>query len=137
MISKQSNHTFHIPVMGLAFTVDSPIRVAHYGISSVVSITDDELIEKMNAFYSAKFKIPYEEISIKVADFRAKRITHYLNLMDAIVKEKFADFKTELTESKAALDYFIALLPNQSEMKIMTKIEHFKKSIFLGNNFDY
>ena len=54
MISKQSNHTFHIPVMGLAFTIDSPIRVAHYGISSVVSITDDELIEKMNAFYSAQ-----------------------------------------------------------------------------------
>lgn len=117
MTSTQSNHTFHIPVMGLAFTIDSPIRVAHYGISSVVSITDDELIEKMNAFYSAKFKIPYEEISIKVADFRAKRITHYLNLMDTIVKEKFADFKTELTESKAALEHFIALLPNQSELK--------------------
>jgi hypothetical protein len=117
MTTTQSNHTFHIPVMGLAFTIDSPIRVAHYGISSVVSITDDELIEKMNAFYSAKFKIPYEEISIKVADFRAKRITHYLNLMDTIVKEKFADFKTELTESKAALEHFIALLPNQSELK--------------------
>ena len=45
-------HTFHIPVMGLAFTIDSPIRVAHYGISSVISIMDDDLIEKMNVFYS-------------------------------------------------------------------------------------
>ena len=44
-------HTFHIPVMGLAYTIDSPIRVGQYGISSVISITDDELIEKMRAFY--------------------------------------------------------------------------------------
>lgn len=35
-------HTFHIPVMGLAFTIDSPLRVAHYGIDSVISIMDDE-----------------------------------------------------------------------------------------------
>ena len=40
--------------MGLAYTIDSPIRVAHFGISSVISIVDDELIEKMNAFYSKK-----------------------------------------------------------------------------------
>lgn len=58
-------HTFHIPVMGLAYTIDSPIRVAHYGISSVISITDDELIEKMRAFYSRKFSLPYREITQK------------------------------------------------------------------------
>ena len=45
-MNKNNAHTFHIPVMGLAYTIDSPIRVAHYGISSVVSITDDEVIEK-------------------------------------------------------------------------------------------
>jgi hypothetical protein len=38
-------HTFHIPVMGLAYTIDSPIRVK-YGISSVISIIDDDLIRK-------------------------------------------------------------------------------------------
>jgi len=117
MNSNQSLHTFHIPVMGLAFTIDSPIRVAHFGIDSVISITDDELIEKMCAFYSAKFKIPYEEISNKIDDFRARRITHYLNLVDQIVKEKFENFKTELTESKIALENYIAMLPNQSEIK--------------------
>ena len=85
----QPLHTFHIPVMGLAFTIDTPIRLAHYGISSVVAITDDELIEKMRAFYSSKFKKPYAEITQKMEDFRAQRITHYLNLMDELVKEKF------------------------------------------------
>ena len=45
-MSYKPTHTFHIPVMGLAYTIDSPIRVGQFGISSVVSITDDELIEK-------------------------------------------------------------------------------------------
>ena len=50
MINTKSIHNFHIPVMGLAYTIDSPIRVAHFGISSVISITDDELTEKMRAY---------------------------------------------------------------------------------------
>lgn len=110
-------HTFHIPVMGLAYTIDSPIRVAQYGISSVVSITDDEIIEKMRAFYSEKFSIPYEEITQKFHDYRAERITHYLNLMDTIVKEKFENFKNELAESKTSLENYIEILPNKSDFK--------------------
>ena len=81
-IMQQNRHTFHIPVMGLAYTIDSPIKVAKYGISSVVSITDDELIEKMRAFYSQKFSLPYLEITSKSHDCRAERIKSYLNLVD-------------------------------------------------------
>ncbi|MBD0726398.1 hypothetical protein B6A10_14555 [Flavobacterium sp. L1I52] len=110
-------HNFHIPVMGLAYTIDSPIRVAQYGISSAISLADDELIEKMNAFYHQKFNVPYQEISKKVADYRAKRITSYLNFVDKIVKEKFENFKNELAESKEALENYIAILPNKSEIK--------------------
>ena len=117
MTNTKSPHTFHIPVMGLAYTIDSPIRVAHYGISSVISIADDELIEKMNAFYSEKFEIPYKEITQKIHDYRAERITSYLNLVDRIVKKKFEDFKTELVESKQALDNYIAQIPNTSDLK--------------------
>src|SRR5574343_430190 len=110
-------HTFHIPVMGLAYTIDSPIRLAHYGISSVISITDDELIEKMRAFYSRKFSLPYREITQKCHDYRAERIKHYLNLVDTVVKDKFERFKAELAENKTTLDNYIAMLPNQSEFK--------------------
>ena len=113
----KSIHTFHIPVMGLAYTIDSPIRVAHYGISSVISIIDDELMEKMNSFYSKKFNLPYQEISKKVQDYRAKRVTSYLNLVDTIVKGKFAKFKKELAENKLALESFIATLPNKSNIR--------------------
>ncbi len=117
MTTNKQLHTFHIPVMGLAYTIDSPIRVAKYGISSVVSIADDELIEKMRAFYSEKFDIPYHEITQKLHDYRAERITSYLNLVDRIVKEKFENFKIELAESKEALENYIAMLPNKSEIK--------------------
>ena len=110
-------HTFHIPVMGLAYTIDSPIRVAKYGISSVISIADDELIEKMRVFYSKKFDIPYQEITQKLPDYRAERITSYLNLVDKIVKQKFENFKQELTESKVTLENYMAMLPNKSEIK--------------------
>lgn len=117
MILQKNTHTFHIPVMGLAFTIDSPIRVAKYGIDSVISIMDDDLIEKMTAFYAEKFKQPYEEISQKVDDFRAKRITNYLNLIDTVVTQKFESFKTELLETRSKLDEFMTTLPSSSELK--------------------
>ncbi len=117
MSNNKNNHSFHIPVMGLAFTIDSPIRVAQYGISSAISITDDDLIEKMSAFYSEKFSIPYQEITQKIQDYRAQRITHYLNLMDTIIHKKFEKFKHEIIESKLALENYIAILPNKSDLK--------------------
>lgn len=116
-IMQQNRHTFHIPVMGLAYTIDSPIKVAKYGISSVVSITDDELIEKMRAFYSQKFSLPYLEITSKSHDCRAERIKSYLNLVDEIVKNKFENFKIELSENKVSLENFIRMLPNKSDLK--------------------
>tara|TARA_R110000868_G_scaffold110906_2_gene299915 strand:- start:2652 stop:4457 length:1806 start_codon:yes stop_codon:yes gene_type:complete len=117
MTTTKPLHTFHIPVMGLAYTIDSPIRVAKFGISSVISIIDDDLIEKMSAFYSSKFNLPYQEITQKMHDYRAKRITTYLNLVDKIVKDKFENFKNELSESKIALDNYMAMLPNKSAVK--------------------
>lgn len=112
-----SAHTFHIPVMGLAYTIDTPIRLAHFGISSCISITDDDLCDKMAAYFSKKFSLPYEATSTKMFDHRAQRIKQYLNMMDTIVKQKFEDFKAELTESKPALERFLEMLPNKSSFK--------------------
>lgn len=127
-------HTFHIPVMGLSYTVDTPLRVAHYGISSVVSITDDELLEKMRAFYSAQFSVPYQEIKQKFSDYRAKRITSYLNFMDQLVRDKVDAFKNELSGSREALEKYILMLPHASEFKkklesLLHTGEHIKDSV--------
>lgn len=115
-------HNFHIPVMGLAYTIDSPIRVAQYGISSVVSIIDDEIIEKMKDFYNRKFNLDHAGISAKVDDHRAKRITDYLDMMDDIVNEKFEAFKQEMSKNKETLKGFIGMLPNTSDLK--NKLQH-------------
>ncbi|PKD20356.1 hypothetical protein APR41_13840 [Salegentibacter salinarum] len=117
MTKTNQMHSFHIPVMGTAFTIDSPLRVAKYGISSVISIIDDELIEKMNAFYSKKFDLPYKEIPKNNPDSRAERITSYLDLVNNIVQDKFEKFKKELAESKTALENYLSILPNHSEIK--------------------
>ena len=44
-------HSFHIPVMGLGFTIDTPLKVSQFGIDSVISIVDDILIERMRKMY--------------------------------------------------------------------------------------
>ncbi|WKW47168.1 hypothetical protein P3875_03665 [Myroides sp. JBRI-B21084] len=116
-MSKLNLHTFHIPVMGLAYTIDTPIKVAHLGISSVVSIVDDELTERMRAFYSKQFLLPYKEISKKCVDYRANRIKEYLNLMQQIVSDKLQQFKEELLANKTSLENYISLLPDTSELK--------------------
>lgn len=103
--------------MGLAYTVDSPIKVAQYGISSVISIVDDELLENMRQFYSEKFGIAYKSITKNIDDFRAQRVTSYLNLVSKIVNNKIDNFKQELKESKKALDHYLDLLPSSSHFK--------------------
>lgn len=113
----KDSHTFHIPVMGLAFTIDSPIKVAKYGISSVISIVDDFIIERMNEHYSNKFKLPFTAISTKIEDYRAKRITSYLNTVDTIVKKTFENLKKGFEEKNDELEKYISLFPNFSELK--------------------
>ena len=117
MQKQQQPHSFHIPVMGLAFTLDSPIKVAKYGISSVISIVDDVIIEKMNEYYSNKFKIPYNAISTKVEDYRAKRITSYLNTVDTIVKHKFENIKKTFETKSSEFEKYMDMLPDFSELK--------------------
>ena len=92
---RSNAHSFHIPVLGIGYSIDTPVKVAQFGISSVISLVDDMLMEKMREFYSLKFEIPYHAITEKIEDFRAKRITAYLDLMDKIVKDKFEEVKTQ------------------------------------------
>lgn len=110
-------HTFHIPVLGLGYSIDTPINVAHFGISSVISLVDDALIETMREFYSKKFDIPFKTISKKVDDFRAKRIASYLDLVDEIVKRKVAEIKNTAHIAGSELEKYIQMLPDTSSIK--------------------
>ena len=92
--SATAAHTFHIPVMGTGFTIDTPLKVARYGISSSISLVDDVLIEQMRKFHCEKENEPYEEISNKSEDPRAHRITAYLNLIDRLVQRQVKDLQS-------------------------------------------
>lgn len=111
-------HTFHIPVMGLGYSIDSPIKVAHYGISSVISLVDDISMEKMREFYCKKFNLPFQSISTKAEDHRARRITAYLNTVQEIVKQKFENVKNSISHTEEELDKYIKMLPDMSELKL-------------------
>jgi len=111
------SHTFHIPVMGIGYTIDTPVKVAHLGISSVISLVDDMLIEKMREFHSRKRNIPFEGISSKIENFRAKRITAYLNMVDDIVSQKFNQLKQSFREKADEFEKYIASLPNYEHLK--------------------
>lgn len=110
-------HTFHIPVMGTGFTVDSPIKVAKYGISSVISLVDDILVENMREYYSKKFNLPFKGISNKIEDFRAKRFTEYLNLVDKLVKDKFEELKSSYYKNIDELHKYFDMLPDAVFLK--------------------
>ena len=103
--------------MGLGFTIDTPVKVAHYGISSVISLGDDGLIEKMRKLYCDKMGIPFQPISTKTEDYRAKRITSYLNLIDKIVKEKFERLKNSFAAKDGELEKYMDMLPDLSHLK--------------------
>lgn len=111
-------HSFHIPVMGIGFTIDSPIKVAHLGISSAISLVDDILCERMREFYCSKYGLPFTAISSDCDDSRAQRITNYLNMVNTIVNQKFSQFKELITHKQDELENFIALLPTTSELRV-------------------
>ncbi len=110
-------HTFHIPVLGIGYSLDTAVKVAPYGISSVMSLVDDTLIEELRKFYCEKLNIPFQAISEKVEDFRAKRITTYLNMVDDMVKEKVEEIKDSASKAGSEIERYINLLPDFSVLK--------------------
>lgn len=109
-------HSFHIPVMGTGFTIDSPLKIGRYGITSVVSIVDDQIIELMREHYCKQAGEPYEQISMDVEDYRAKRITAYLDLMDRILSAQFESLKAAEFAPGSELTRYFDLLP-EGELK--------------------
>ena len=111
------NHTFYIPVMGTAFTADSPLKVAHYGINTVIALADDVLLERLREYYSRLNNLSYNEIKKDKKDYRAERITSYLNMVNRIVLKKFEYFISSTKESFDEIKKYFSMLPNTSKVK--------------------
>lgn len=110
-------HSFHIPVMGIGFTIDTPLKVSQFGMDSVISLIDDILLEKLRKMYCDKFQVPYMEITEKMEDFRAKRITSYLNLINNLAEKRFEELKNTAIETGNGIKDYFNMLPDSSYLK--------------------
>ncbi len=110
-------HTFHIPVMGTAFTVDTPLKVSQFGIDSVIALADDVLLERLRKVYADKNNLQYEEIKNNTKDYRADRITSYLNLVNKLANQKYEEYTTATKEKVEALKTFFSTFPDTSQLK--------------------
>jgi hypothetical protein len=103
--------------MGTGHSVDTPIRVAPFGISSVISLVDDLLLERIRSHYCKKFGLPYEKIPRLEEDGRAKRTTAYLDMVGDVVELKFSEIKKQAFTGSSDKDKFFRMLPDDHEMK--------------------
>ena len=103
--------------MGIGFTVDTPLKVAQYGIDSVISLVDDILLEKLRKMYCELYELPYKEITDKIEDFRAKRITSYLNMINSLTESKFEELKNTALNKSLEVKEYLNMLPDGTAIK--------------------
>ena len=116
----KSAHTFYIPVMGTGFTIDTPLKVGKYGISSVISLVDDVLIEQIRRFHCEKEREPYTPITNTDKDARANRITAYLNLLNKLLQRQMHKLQSSSFTAGSEITKYFELLP-KSPLKNLYK----------------
>jgi hypothetical protein len=115
LASRQSEHFFHIPVMGTGFTNATPLEVAPLGVSSVIALADDTLLEQMRKALSKKFGVEYQPIGPKEEDTRARRTRAYLDLIADEVERRFENLRASPFEPgspNGAVYRVSSILPN-------------------------
>lgn len=113
----KTHHYLHIPIMGTGFTIDTPLRVAKYGISSVLSLVDDLLIERIRKHYAGQYGFPFEPITVSQPDPRARRITAYLDMVDEIVNRQIEEIRKLPFEAGNDKIKYFELLPDSSPVR--------------------
>lgn len=98
--------------MGTGFSIDTPLRVARYGISSVISLVDDVLIEQMRKFHCRKHGKQYQEIRNRDEDARANRITAYLDLLDDLIRDQVKALQSSRFEPGSEITRYFEMLPD-------------------------
>lgn len=105
--------------MGTGFTLDTPLKVARYGISSVISLVDDVIIEQSRKYHCRNHGLPYEAIPAGHPDARAARITAYLNLLDQLIGRQMEELKNAPFEAGSDITRYFEMLPETSVSKEM------------------
>jgi hypothetical protein len=103
--------------MGTGHSIDTPIRVAPLGISSVISIVDDVLIDRIRKYYCQKYNLDFLEIPRWSPEARAKRITAYLDVVQKIVRLKIEEIKKQPFFQQNEKSNYFSMLPESSPIK--------------------
>ncbi len=124
--------------MGLGFTLDSPLKVARFGITSVVSIIDDLLLEEVRKAHFQSRGLSFVPIAKTLVDGRSQRIKAYLNWLDDEVKKQTDILRNEPFGEGQNIDTYFRMLPDDhilskqyAQMQIATGLEKLEKQIEL------
>ena len=107
-------HKIHIPVMGICYTADTPIRVAHLGITSVISLVDDGLLEEYRMAYAERLGLDLGSPQTT----RIGRIRSYLDFVADEVKRKFERLCAERFDGGSDKDLYFLMLPLSSRLRV-------------------
>jgi hypothetical protein len=112
-----THHRFHIPVMGTGFTIDTALRVGRFGISSVMSLVDDLLVERIRKHYCKKYDIFFEAVHASHPDARAARFTAYINFVQDILDKQIEEIRAMPFGQANDKQTYFDLLPEESTTK--------------------
>ena len=98
--------------MGIAFTIDSTLKLARYGISSTVSLVDDLFLEQMRKHHSARCGDDYVPIAKNAPNGRALRVTAYLDFLDRQVSLQMKAIRALPFEEGSDICRYFELLPD-------------------------
>ena len=107
-------HKIHIPVMGICYTADTPIRVAHFGITSVISLVDDGLLEEYRMAYAERLGLDLGSPQTT----RIGRIRSYLDFVADEVERKFQRLCAERFDGGSDKDLYFLMLPLDSRLRV-------------------
>ena len=107
-------HKIHIPVMGICYTADTPIRVAHFGITSVISLVDDGLLEEYRMAYAERLGLDLGSPQMT----RIGRIRSYLDFVADEVERKFERLCAERFDGGSDKDRYFLMLPLDSRLRV-------------------
>jgi hypothetical protein len=92
-----SVHAFHIPVMGTGFSLDTPLRLGRFGISSVMSLVNDLLVERVRRHYAARAGLDKDPLGAPIlateSDVRARRMAAWLDLVDVLLARQMEEIR--------------------------------------------
>lgn len=110
-------HRFQIPVMGTGHSIDTPLRVARFGISAVVSLVDDILIEQVQRLYCQRLDLPFTPVPAGTPEARTQRIRNYFDFAWDLVQSQMQAMRLEAFVPGTEKTKYFEMLPSSSPLR--------------------